>query len=94
MGYIHLQNRNTQDAEKYYEVSDHRIFTQTQLVFKTLFWNTELQYSNHYLIALTSHNMLRLANATSMGLQAPIEDRKSDHVRCYYMEFVPYLVRC
>lgn len=72
VGYIPLKNTDPADlAKRYYELErDYQIFTHTQLVFKTIFWNTELQYSNHYLIALTRHDVAAVANATLMGFQA------------------------
>lgn len=53
MGYVHLKNTDLSDlATRYYALDQHfRIFT-TQLVFKTIFWNTDLQYSNHNPLAL------------------------------------------
>ncbi|CAK6958178.1 SYCY2 protein [Scomber scombrus] len=70
--YIHLKNNNPVDlAKQYYALPfDHQIYTHSQLVFKTIFWNTELQYANHYLIALTRHDLALVANATFHGLQS------------------------
>ncbi|CAK6954951.1 SYCY2 protein [Scomber scombrus] len=70
--YIHLKNNNPVDlAKQYYALPfDHEIYTHSQLVFKTIFWNTELQYANHYLIALTRHDLALVANATFHGLQS------------------------
>lgn len=71
-GYIHLQNKDpTGLAEKYYALdNDYRIFSHSQMYFKTLFWNTELMYDNHFLIALTRRDVVNLANATALGFQS------------------------
>lgn len=71
-GYIHLKNTDPKDlAKRYYELEPkYRIFTHTQLVFKTIFWNTELQFDNHYLIALTRHDVASIANATVFGFKS------------------------
>ncbi|CAJ1067425.1 SYCY2 protein [Xyrichtys novacula] len=71
-GYIHLKNSNPTDlATRYYALrDDFQIYTHSQLVFSTLFWNTELQYTNHYLIALTRHDLALMANATLQGFNS------------------------
>ena len=71
-GYIHLKNTDPRHlSELYYELDDeYQIYTHSQLVFASLFWNTELQYNNHYLIALTRHDLALVANSTSLALKS------------------------
>lgn len=70
-GYVHLKNVNKEDlSAQYYALpNDHRIYSHSQLVFKSMFWNTELQYANHYLIALTRHDLSLVVNATNLGFR-------------------------
>lgn len=71
-GYIHLRNTDPQRlAEQYYALDDgYQIYTHSQMVFASIFWNTELQYNNHYLIALTRHDLALMANSTSLALKS------------------------
>ena len=71
-GYVQLKRGDLTDlATKYYDLDhDSQIFTRTQLVFKTIFGNSQLSYENFYLIALTRHDVARLANATILGFQS------------------------
>lgn len=71
-GYIHLRNTDPQRlAEQYYALDDgYQIYTHSQMVFASIFWNTELQYNNHYLIALTRHDLALVANSTSLALKS------------------------
>lgn len=72
IGYIPLTNTTPEDLARRYYASDnnYRIFTHTLNLSKSMFWNTELQYVNHYLIALTRHYIALEANAMLMGRQA------------------------
>lgn len=74
LGYVHLSGPKTQDLhlpDLYHDLPiDFQIYQRQQLVFKSIFWNTQLQYANHYLIALTRHDLYQVANSTLMGFQA------------------------
>ena len=65
-GYVHLRNTDPQHlSEQYYALDDGY-----QMVFTSIFWNTELQYTNHYLIVLTRHDLALVANSTSLALKS------------------------
>lgn len=58
-------------SAKYDELPDEfKPFTRTQMFFKSWFASTSLQYDNHYLIAITRHNLVTLSNETIRGFQA------------------------
>lgn len=62
--------------ERFYNLSeDFRPFTATQMFFKSWFASTSLQYDNHYLIALTRHDLVKLSNETIRGFEAIDSDR-------------------
>lgn len=70
--YIHLLDSDPNSLRSKFNAlpDEFRPFTSTQQFFKSWFLSTNLQYENHYLIAITTHDLVKLSNETIRGFQA------------------------